>query len=55
MKSGHLAVNVLIDLYNLGLETKSTFDFINRTIQPDKAQSKESRQLLVSFPSISTN
>lgn len=46
MKSGRLAVNVLIDLYNLGLETKSTFDFINKTIQPDQAQSKESRQLL---------
>lgn len=46
MKSGRLAVNVLIDLYNLGLETKSTFDFINKTIQPDKAESKESRQLL---------
>lgn len=46
MKSGRLAVNVLIDLYNLGLETKSTFDFVNQTIQPDQAQSKESRQLL---------
>ncbi|RAI83868.1 hypothetical protein [Algoriphagus yeomjeoni] len=46
MKSGRLAVNVLIDLYNLGFETKTTFDFINKTIQPDKADSKESRQLL---------
>ncbi len=46
MKSGRLAVNILIDLYNLGLETKTTFDFINKTIQPDKAESKESRQLL---------
>ncbi len=46
MKSGRLAVNVLIDLYNLGLETKSTFDFINQTIQPEKAESKESRQLI---------
>lgn len=46
MKSGRLAVNVLIDLYNLGLNTKSTFDFINQTIQPEKAESKESRQLL---------
>lgn len=46
LKSGRLAVNVLIDLYNLGIETKSTFDFINQTIQPDQAQSKESRQLL---------
>tara|TARA_R110002050_G_scaffold87798_2_gene185835 strand:+ start:3630 stop:4028 length:399 start_codon:yes stop_codon:yes gene_type:complete len=46
MKSGRLSVNVLIDLYNLGLETKTTFDFINKTIQPDKAESKESKQLL---------
>ena len=46
MKSGRLAVNVLIDLYNLGLETKTTFDFINKTIQPSKADSKESIQLL---------
>lgn len=46
MKSGRLAVNVLIDLYNLGLETKATFDFINKTILPDKAVSKESKQLL---------
>ncbi|WP_107038075.1 hypothetical protein [Brumimicrobium mesophilum] len=46
MKSGRLAVNVLIDLYNLGLETKTTFDFINKTIQPEKVDSKESRQLL---------
>lgn len=46
MKSGRLAVNVLIDLYNLRLETKTTFDFINRTILPEKAESKESRQLM---------
>ena len=46
LKSGRLAVNVLIDLYNLGLENKTTFDFINKTIQPDKADSTESRQLL---------
>jgi len=46
LKSGRLAVNVLIDLYNLGLETKTTFDFINKTIQPEQAKSKESKQLL---------
>lgn len=46
MKSGRLAVNVLSDLYNLGLASKATFDFINKTIQPDQAESKESRQLL---------
>ncbi len=46
MKSGHLAVNVLIDLYNFGLEPKSTFDFVNQTIQPEQAKSKEIRQLM---------
>lgn len=51
MKSGRLAVNVLIDLYNLGLETKSTFDFINQTIQPEKAESNESRQLINDYVS----
>ena len=46
MKSGRLAVNVLIDLHNLGLASKTTFDFINKTIHPIQAESKESRQLL---------
>lgn len=46
MKSGRLAINVLIDLYNLGLETRTTFDFINKIIEPIQAESKESRQLL---------
>lgn len=46
MKSGRLAVNVLIDLYNLGLETKTTFGFINKTIRPVQAETNESRQLL---------
>lgn len=46
MKSGKLAVNVLIDLHNLGLEVKATFDFINKTIIPDEANSEQSRQLM---------
>lgn len=41
MKSGRLSVNVLIDLCNLGLETKATVDFINKTIQPKEPESKE--------------
>lgn len=49
MKSGRLAVNVLIDLHNLGLENKTTFDFINKTIKPNKAESKESKQLLSDY------
>lgn len=46
LKSGRLAVNVLIDLYNLNLETSSKFDFINKTIEPNEAESKESRELI---------
>jgi hypothetical protein len=46
MKSGRLAVNVLIELNKIGLECKSTFDFINKTIKPEKSDSKESRQLM---------
>ncbi len=46
MKSGRLAVNVLIDLNNQGIENKATFDFINKTIKPKEAESKESGQLL---------
>ncbi|WGH76612.1 hypothetical protein P8625_05485 [Tenacibaculum tangerinum] len=51
MKSGRLPVNVLIDLYNLGLETKATFDFINKTIKHVQAESIESRQLLNDYSS----
>lgn len=46
MKSGRLAINVLIDLYNKGIETKADFDFLNKTIVPEEALSKESMQLL---------
>ncbi len=46
MKSGRLAVNVLIDLYNLKLAPKATFNFIDKTISPVEAQTKESKELL---------
>ena len=46
MKSGRLAVNVLIDLYNLKHAPKATFDFIDKTITPVEAQTKESKELL---------
>ncbi len=49
MKSGRLAVNVLIDLYNLKLESKATFDFINKTILPTDAITKESSELLKDY------
>jgi hypothetical protein len=45
-KSGKLAFNVLIHLNNLKLKPSATFDFINKTIQPEVAISKESKQLL---------
>ena len=31
-KSGQLAINVLIDLYKLGIENKAIFSFIDKTI-----------------------
>jgi hypothetical protein len=46
MKSGRLAVNVLIDLYKIGKENRANFDFINREIKPKEAESKASRELL---------
>ncbi len=49
MKSGRLAVNVLIDLYNHKIETKATFDFLNEEINPEDANSKESNKLLVDY------
>lgn len=48
-KSGRLAVNVLIDLFNLKLEPRAIFDFINKTILPAEAFTKESNQLLTDY------
>jgi len=49
MKSGRLAVNVLIDLHKKGLETKATFDFVGRSIQPESANSRDSKKLLSDY------
>lgn len=49
MKSGRLAMNVIIELHNAGLESKATFDFINKSIRPTKAESTESRQLMDNY------
>lgn len=49
MKSGRLAVNVLIELHNLGIESKATFDFINKSIKPKEAEYLESRQLMEDY------
>lgn len=48
-KSGQLAVNVLIDLYKQGLETKAAFDFVRQSIEPIEANSKESKRLLADY------
>jgi hypothetical protein len=49
MKCGRLAVNVLIDLHNKGLETKATFDFVRQSIEPTEANSNESKKLLADY------
>ena len=45
MKSGRLAVNVLINLHKNGKENKATFDFIKKEIKPKEAETKESKEL----------
>jgi len=45
-KSGKLALNVLIHLNILKLKPSATFDFVNKTIQPEEAITKESKKLL---------
>ena len=42
-------MNVLIDLFNLNIEPKATFDFINKTINPTNAESKESKKLFKDY------
>ena len=49
MKSGRLAINVLINLYKLGIENESTFDFIKKDIKPKEGQSKGSEQLMKDY------
>lgn len=44
--SGRLAVNVLIALYKIKHEPKTTFNFIDKTIVPTDAITKESSELL---------
>lgn len=46
MKSGRLAVNVLIELHNLGIDSKATFNFKNKSIEPKQAETVESRKLM---------
>jgi hypothetical protein len=46
MKSGKLAVNVLIHLNNLKINPSASFDFINKMIEPQEANTKESNRLL---------
>ena len=46
MVSGRLAVNVLIKLNKIGVDTIATFDFINGKIQPEQAISNDSKKLM---------
>ncbi|UXP33052.1 hypothetical protein N6H18_03655 [Reichenbachiella agarivorans] len=46
MKSPKQSFNVLVELANLGLEPKATFDFLKGTIEPNEAISDSSKQLL---------
>jgi len=46
MKSGKLALNVLIRLKNSALNPTAVFDFVSKIIQPDEAVSGSSRQLV---------
>jgi hypothetical protein len=48
-KSGRLAVNVLIDLYNVRLKSKFKIDFINIEIQPERAKTERSNQLIKDY------
>ena len=47
--SGRLAVNVLIDLYNLGETPKAVFDFVNGSVSPIAAQSKNCQKLIADY------
>jgi len=51
MKSGRLAVNVLIDLKIKGIPTNATFDFITKNIYPIQAKSNESNKLIEDYMS----
>lgn len=48
-KSGKLAINCLVHLNNLDLKPSATFDFVNKTIKPEQAISKDSKKLLVDY------
>jgi hypothetical protein len=47
--SSRLAINILIELNNKGLKPLATFDFLNKTIEPTDADTRESRQLLKDY------
>ena len=49
MKSGRLAINVLIDLNNLGKQTEFKIDFINKHISPEESISDHSQQLMLDY------
>lgn len=48
-KSGRLAVNILIELQKIGIESKTTFNFLSKTINPVNSDYKESRELMSDY------
>lgn len=48
-KSPKYAVNILIDLHNKQVETKVTFDFLKKNIEPKIAVTKSSQRLLSDY------
>ncbi len=49
MKSGRLAINVLIDLNNIGKPTEFKIDFISKNISPEESISDHSQQLMIDY------
>lgn len=49
MKSSSLAMNVLVKLNNEGMQPVAVFDFINGSIEPKEARTKEGKGLLEDY------
>ena len=45
-KSGRIALNSVIDLYQIGKKTRVTFDFIQNSISPIEAESVGAKELM---------
>lgn len=45
-KSQQLAINTLINLHNIGCDSVAIFNFINKSVKPIEAETKENEELL---------